>query len=85
MMSGAFSGWGGIGMVFMGLFWIAIIGLVVWAATRLIRQPQIPAAPEIDSARHILDRRLAAGEVSVEQYAELRRVLDGRSADSIPQ
>lgn len=77
-------GGGGIGMALvMLLFWLPLIGLGVWLVARVTRaQPNhgsaVPVAPQhpADSARGILDRRFAHGEISAEQYTEMRRVLE---------
>lgn len=73
-----------IGMVLvMMLFWLPLIGLGIWLVARATRSH--PAAsvsagalqhPPMESARGILDRRFAAGELSAEQYADMRRVLE---------
>lgn len=79
------SWWNG-GMIFMFLFWLVLIALAVWAVLRLSRRPDGPAAsPDFESARHILDRRFAAGEIDAATYAENRRVLEGHSVDQQPR
>lgn len=75
-------GGSGVGMaLIMMLFWLPLIGLGIWLVARVTRsQPHAaaPAAPHhaADSARGILDRRFANGEISAEQYTEMRRVLE---------
>ncbi len=73
--------WWGIGMVSMGLFWMVVVVAAVWAVARLSARPSERPAASAESARQILDRRFAAGEIDETQYAQARRVLDGRSAD----
>ena len=41
----------------------------------------VSAAP---TPRLVLDHRLAAGEIDAEQYAHLRRLLDGASGGTVP-
>jgi putative membrane protein len=71
----------GIGMVLvMLLFWIPLIGLGIWLVARVTRPtsalvPALAHAPA-DSARGILDRRFASGEINAEEYSERRRVLE---------
>lgn len=60
----------GPGWVLMVLAWAAVVGLAVWIVCRLF-----PAQVRPD-ARTLLEERLAAGELGVEQYLELKRVLD---------
>lgn len=72
-------GYHGIGMfLVMLLFWIPLIGICVWLVARLTRSSGGTAAPVVDpdSARAILDRRLASGEISIDAYHELRRALE---------
>lgn len=81
--------WGGGNWLVMGLmmfFWVALIALAVWAGIHFLRAdastksgPQTTLTP-----RATLDQRLAAGEIDAEQYAQLRRILDGQSAASTP-
>lgn len=73
-------GWGAE-MLFMGLFWVVLIALAVWAVARFTRRPDDPADRGTESARQILDRRFASGQIDATQYAEARRVLEGRSVD----
>jgi len=73
------TGWWNGGMLFMGLFWLLLIGFAVWAVIRLGQRPEDPAGTTVESARQILDRRFAAGDLDAAAYAENRRVLEGRS------
>ena len=64
-----------------GLMWAGMIvfwGLLIWSVyaliTRLTRGPG-PGHGE-DGARGILDRRLARGEISPEEYQRLRDLMD---------
>lgn len=85
MYWGGNAGWWSGGMIFMGLFWLALIGLAVWAVLRVSSRPASPASTGVESARHILDRRFAAGELDAEAYAQSRRVLEGHSVDQTPR
>jgi putative membrane protein len=55
----------------MMLFWIVLIGVIVWLVVRMQR----PAAAGLDEALRIAAERLARGEISGEQYEELVRRL----------
>jgi putative membrane protein len=77
MMSGWDNGLGTGGWVLMILAWLALLGLVVWAISRLL-----PTRPGGDSPEHtaetpeeILDRRLARGEIDTDEYTRLREAL----------
>ena len=85
-MMGWYDGWGGGGwlaMTLMMVFWITLIALAIWAAVRFAGNG--PAAvTTTPTPRAILDHRLAAGEIDAEQYAQLRRLLEGQSAGPVP-
>jgi putative membrane protein len=70
------SGWGA-GMVIMVVFFVALIALAVWAVVRLSSRSDEPGR-SAESPRQILDRRFASGELDEAQYAQGRRVLEGR-------
>ena len=69
----------------MAILWTVIIlaliaGALYWLVSELSRRnPRDAAATGDGSAREILDRRLAKGELTVEQYKELRATLDGEA------
>ncbi len=88
-------GWYGGGMtgfawMGMGLFWLALLGLIVWLVIRLFpgnsQEPKAatgastsPAASASAPALAILDERLASGEVDVDTYRTIRATLvEGR-------
>lgn len=91
-------GWYGGGMngfawMGMGLFWLALLGLIVWLVIRLLpaksREPGAvgtagdpPAASGASPALAILDERLASGEVDMEMYRTIRAtLLEGREGN----
>jgi putative membrane protein len=66
----------------MGLFWIVLIGLVVFLVVRLLpgggtSSPQPPAvgAGPAESAEQILDRMFATGEIDEQTYRARRGAL----------
>ncbi len=90
-------GWYGGGMtgfawIGMGLFWLALLGLIVWLVIRLLpgksQEPKAatagsvsPVASASAPALAILDERLASGEVDVETYRTIRATLvEGRES-----
>ncbi len=60
-----------LGAVAMLAFWGAVVLAVVLAVRALAGRPQ-----KEDSALEILRRRFAAGEITREQYEEMRKVLE---------
>ena len=77
-------GWfGGFGIVFMWLFWIGVIALSIWLIASLFPKPkQVNNAAGKPTALEILQRRYARGEVTPEEYAEMRRDLEGKWPES---
>ncbi|MFN2242813.1 MAG: SHOCT domain-containing protein, partial [Anaerolineae bacterium] len=72
-------GWGmGLGLLFMVLFSGALIALAAWLVRALFPPAGQPPAPptgrDLD-ARDILDRRLARGEISQQEYDLMRETL----------
>lgn len=70
MMGGGY--WGLFGWLFMILFWAAIILLIIWLY-RQIRGPAPAAAGE--TALDILKKRYASGEITKDQYDEMKKEL----------
>jgi len=71
-------GMGGAGWIFMGLFWIVVIGLIVWAVVALLPSTRSGGGPaRLEGPREILDRRFALGEIDTEQYRQAREELAG--------
>ena len=71
------SGWGGLGMllnwVFMFAFLAGLIAFGVWVYRALTR----PSAPSYQSPLDVAKARYARGEISREQYEQLRKDLGG--------
>ena len=82
-MMGWYGGGMGPGMwAFMGLFWVALIALIIWLVVKLLPSKAQPAAPPVsaqgpvpESPLEILDRRFARGEVDLETYKAQRAAL----------
>ncbi|MCB0192078.1 MAG: SHOCT domain-containing protein [Anaerolineae bacterium] len=69
----------GFGIIWMLLFWGGLILLAVWLIAALFpTSPQPPTHNTPNShvgARDILDQRYAGGELSREQYDEMRQTI----------
>ena len=63
----------------MLLFWVAVLGAAIWGGLHFLRGDGGRATVS-PTPRAVLDTRLASGEIDAEQYAALRRLLDGQSA-----
>jgi putative membrane protein len=66
-----FGGW-----LFMGLFWLVLLGVIIYAVVRLLPTHDGPArSSATESPEEILDRRFARGEIDVETYQMQREAL----------
>jgi putative membrane protein len=65
-------GMGVAGWALMVGFWLAVIGLVIWALTRLF-----PSGGRRSDIEAELDRRLASGELDAATYQHVRDELTG--------
>ena len=75
MFSGTWCGsMGAAGWLVMTLFWATFLGLAVWAVTRMFTPTGGPAA---EDPRDVLDRRLAAGDLTADEYRSMRDRLSG--------
>ncbi len=70
--TGLCTGMGVGGWVLMIGFWALLLGVIVWAVTRLF-----PSDEPLRDAGIELDRRLATGEIDPETYRVVRNELTG--------
>ena len=71
-------GMGPLGWLGMGLFWLILLGLIVWLVIRLL--PGSNGGTTRDTGRsalEILDRRLASGEIDLNTWQAQRAALLG--------
>jgi len=61
----------GIGHISMMLFWLVLIGLIVW----VVFSPKMIHSIEKDSPLDIAKRRYARGEISQKELEEIKRNL----------
>ncbi len=71
--------WGGGWWIVMALgmvaFWALLIGGGIWIVRQISSARGPDSAGEAPAALEILDRRLAEGAISIEEYEERRRTL----------
>jgi putative membrane protein len=82
MMGWNGDGMGTLGWLGMGLFWIILLGLIVWLVIRLL--PGSNGGTTRDTSRSalkILDRRLASGEIDLNTWQAQRAALLGAPVD----
>jgi len=65
------TGWMIFGIIFMIVFWGGLIALVVWAIKRFTTGRTAPGGNPLDIAKE----RYAKGEITKEQYDQIKRDL----------
>ena len=73
-------GMSSLGWLGMGVFWLILLGLIVWLVVRLLPDSgsgKSPALTTGDSALDILDRRLASGQLDLPSWQAQRAALLG--------
>ncbi|NOX85658.1 MAG: SHOCT domain-containing protein [Chlorobi bacterium] len=73
MMNYGNMGWG------MGFGWVIgllVIGLLFWLIYTSVQSTTKTSRNEIDSAKEILRKRFAKGEISKEEFEEMSKELD---------
>lgn len=73
MMNGYSFGSGGLVMM---LFWVFVVALIVWLVLTLSRS-QIRGNDGSSGALHILEERLARGEIDAEEFRLRRAAIAG--------
>lgn len=68
-------GMGFAGWIFMGLFWLVVIGLIVWAIVALLPGARSGGPGRAERPEEVLDRRFALGEIDAEQYRKAQEEL----------
>ena len=68
---------GGLGFMWlMPIFWLVILGLIIWAIVAVFGrsgEPRDQGSPKTDSALEILKQRYARGEINKEEYEQKKR------------
>jgi putative membrane protein len=65
----------------MGVFWLILLGLIVWLVVRLLPGSGGPSRDTGESALELLDRRLANGQIDLELWQAQRAALVGVQDD----
>jgi putative membrane protein len=72
-------GFGFVGILFMVVFWVALIALAVWLVKSIFpNQVQTPSSPSgsNSNALEIIDERYARGEITREQYELMKKDIN---------
>ena len=72
-------GMGSFGLLGVGVFWLALILLVIWLVVRLLPTGTTRSAGE--SALEILDRRRADGQIEFEPWQAQRAAIVAARGD----
>jgi len=76
-------GLGSLGWLGMGVFWLVLIGLIIWLVVRLLPGSGGGTTHNTgESALEILDRRLANGQIDVEPWTAQRAAILTARGDS---
>ncbi|NIV04325.1 SHOCT domain-containing protein [Candidatus Saccharibacteria bacterium] len=72
------NGWGG--MWFGWIFWIIILGLIVWAVVKIVnhntnRRGAVESPSSGESALDILKKRYARGEIDQQQFQQMKKEI----------
>ncbi len=68
-------GYGWLGIIMMGVFWLVVIVVAAWLIRSAIQSNQGRPDEHNPSAREILDSRYARGEITREQYEQMKEDL----------
>ena len=75
------AGWMGWSMALSALFWLALLGVIIWAVVRLTtRRDQTPVQAPPPSAEEILRQRYARGEIDAQTFETMRERLQATSS-----
>jgi putative membrane protein len=82
MMGWYGGGIGAAGWLGMGVFWLILLGLIVWLVVRWLPGSNGGITrPSGESPLEILDRRLASGQIDLETWQMQRAALLGAQGD----
>ena len=83
MMGGFGNGMGSLGWLGMGVFWLVLLGLIVWLVIRLLPGSSGGGTTRStgESTLEILDRRMASGEIDTQAWQTQRAALVGAQRD----
>jgi putative membrane protein len=82
MMGWYSGGMNSLGWLFMGAFWLILLGLIVWLVVELLPHGSGGTIRTTgESALDVLDRRLASGEIDLEPWQTQRAALLGAQGD----
>jgi len=75
MMTGFGMGFGGVGVIGIVLFWVAVIAGMVWLARTDAQVSKLAESEGGENAREILNQRYARGELNSDEYEAIKQDL----------
>ncbi len=72
MMGGGY--WTLTGIIFMVLFWVALILAVIWLYKQI--RGEAAGAPSGETALGILKKRYASGEITKDEFNEMKKEIE---------
>ena len=66
-------GFMGGGMWFTWIFWLAVVGLIVYLILKYANQNRTITGNNAETAHDILKKRYARGEISKEEYENMKK------------
>ena len=73
MMTGFGMGFGGVGVIGIILFWVAVIAGIVWLARTDAQVSMLAESENGENAREILNQRYARGELNRDEYEAIKQ------------
>lgn len=65
--------WGWLMMLLAALFWLLIIGGIVWLVVWLVGRARMPQ--QVETPLDVLKKRYARGEINKEEYERMKQDL----------
>lgn len=78
MMGWYSQGGSNLWMLLMPVIWVVLVGFAVWVVVVLTRSTSTRGREDLETPDEILRRRLAAGELTKEEYVRTRDLLHTR-------
>jgi putative membrane protein len=71
-----YGGWGVGGMLLTCIFWVVVIGLIIWGITRMGRHGYVTHSGQSESnALDVAKERYAKGEIDEKEFSQIKKNL----------
>jgi putative membrane protein len=75
MHCSSYFGWGWLMMLFLVIFWLLLVGGVIWLIIWLVKKTDQQRTGGQEQPLDILKRRYARGEINQEEYERMKQEL----------